>query len=68
MQESTHVLRRTLLVIGVAAAAVGAVIVVRHMHSGASPSSAAVLPTVRVTRADLVVSVGGVGRVVEKNG
>jgi multidrug efflux pump subunit AcrA (membrane-fusion protein) len=59
--------RRTLLWVGLAAA-IGVGIAVWHIQGNASASSSALLPTVKVTRADLVVSVGGVGRIVEKNG
>jgi HlyD family secretion protein len=68
MQELLpHVPRRTLLWVGVAAA-IGIGIAVWRIQGDASASSSALLPTVKVTRADLVVSVGGVGRIVEKNG
>ena len=66
MQELL-VSRRTLLWVGIAAA-IGVGIAVWRIQSDASASSSALLPTVKVTRADLVVSVGGVGRIVEKNG
>jgi RND family efflux transporter MFP subunit len=59
--------RRTLLWVGIAAA-IGVGIGVWRLQGNASASSSALLPTVKVTRADLVVSVGGVGRIVEKNG
>ena len=62
-----HAPRRTLLWVGLAAA-IGIGIAVWRIQSDASASSSALLPTVKVTRADLVVSVGGVGRIVEKNG
>jgi RND family efflux transporter MFP subunit len=62
-----HAPRRTLLWVGLAAA-IGIGIAVWRIQSEASASSSALLPTVKVTRADLVVSVGGVGRIVEKNG
>src|SRR5262249_18640630 len=62
-----HVPRRTLLWVGIAAA-IGIGIAVWRIQGDASASSSALLPTVKVTRADLVVSVGGVGRIVEKNG
>src|SRR5882762_1608101 len=63
----TRVPRRTLLWVGVAAA-IAIAIAVWRVENNASASSNALLPTVRVTRADIVVSVGGVGRIVEKNG
>ena len=50
------------------AASIGVGIVVWRVQSDASATSSALLPTVKVTRADLVLSVGGVGRIVEKNG
>jgi RND family efflux transporter MFP subunit len=62
-----HVPRRTLLWVGIAAA-IGIGIAVWRIQGDASASSSALLPTVKVTRADIVVSVGGVGRIVEKNG
>ena len=62
-----HVPRRTVLWVGIAAA-IGIGVAVWRIQGDASASSSALLPTVKVTRADLVVSVGGVGRIVEKNG
>jgi RND family efflux transporter MFP subunit len=62
-----HVPRRALLWVAIAAA-IGVGIVVWRIQGDASASSSALLPTVKVARADLVVSVGGVGRIVEKNG
>jgi RND family efflux transporter MFP subunit len=56
--------RRTLFVL-VLAAAVGTGIAVWRLQTDASASSSALLPTVKVTRADLTVSVGGVGRIVQ---
>src|SRR5690348_1355380 len=62
----THAPRRTLLWIGVVAA-IGIGIAVWRVESNASASSTALLPSFKVTRANLVVSVGGVGRIVERN-
>lgn len=63
----SHASRRTLLSLGILAA-VGIGIAVWRVQSNASASSTALLPSFKVTRADLVVSVGGVGRIVEKDG
>jgi RND family efflux transporter MFP subunit len=68
MQELLpHVPRRTLLWVAIAAG-IGIGIAVWRIQGNANASSSALLPTVKVARADLVVSVGGVGRIVEKNG
>jgi len=58
--------RRTLLW-AVVIAAIGVGIAVWRVQGNASASSTALLPSFKVTRADLVVSVGGVGRIVERN-
>jgi RND family efflux transporter MFP subunit len=58
--------RRTLLW-AVVVAAIGVGIAVWRVQGNASASSTAVLPSFKVARANLVVSVGGVGRIVEKN-